>query len=46
MPENINEKLGNKNANDSKHYYELPPNCTPLQHQAAGHFFGNGKRGI
>lgn len=35
--------------NDPHHHhrviYELPPQCTPLTHQAAGHFFGSGKRG-
>ena len=29
-----------------KHIYELPPNCRPCDHQAAGHFFGSGKRGL
>ena len=34
-----------KSKKERKLNYELPPQCIPLMHQAAGHFFGSGKRG-
>jgi hypothetical protein len=44
----MNSPQSKKNiTNDHHHHviYKLPPQCTPLTHQAAGHFFGSGKRG-
>ena len=47
----MNSPPSKKNkTNDPNHHhhhviYKLPPQCTPLTHQAAGHFFGSGKRG-
>ena len=40
-----NEKSNIEAVKPIKLVYELPPDCVPLMHQAAGHFFGAGKRG-
>ena len=39
-------KLNKSNEKNRLVKYELPPQCVPLTHQAAGHFFGSGKRGF
>lgn len=44
--EENNEQSKVKTAKPVRLVYELPPDCVPLMHQAAGHFFGAGKRGL